>query len=53
MDDAPDEVKAIADYITLDVNHNGLVAAIERLFVVRAHFGFSLRVFFRQIEHSH
>ena len=30
MADAPDEVKAVADYVTLDVDHNGLAAAIER-----------------------
>ena len=30
MDNAPDEVKAVADHITLDVNQNGLAAAIER-----------------------
>jgi len=30
MDNAPDEVKAVADYITLDVDQNGLAAAIER-----------------------
>ena len=30
MGDAPDEVKAVADYITLDVDHNGLAAAIEK-----------------------
>ena len=30
MDNAPDEVKAIAHYITLDVDHSGLAAAINR-----------------------
>jgi len=30
MGNAPDEVKAVADYVTLDVEHNGLAAAIER-----------------------
>ena len=30
MDNAPDEVKAVADYITLDVDHSGLAAAIEK-----------------------
>ncbi len=30
MGNAPDEVKAVADYITLDVEHSGLAAAIER-----------------------
>jgi len=30
MDNAPDEVKAVADYITLDVDHNGVAAAIEK-----------------------
>lgn len=29
MGNAPDEVKAIADYITLDVDHSGLAAANE------------------------
>jgi len=33
MGDAPDEVKAVADYITLDVDHNGLAAAIEKFLV--------------------
>ena len=27
---APDEVKEVADYITLDVDHSGLAAAIDR-----------------------
>lgn len=31
MGNAPDEVKAIADYITLDVDHSGLAAAINKL----------------------
>ena len=30
MGNAPDEVKAVADCITLDVEHNGLAAAIEK-----------------------
>jgi len=30
MGDAPDEVKAVADYITLDVDHSGLAAAINK-----------------------
>ena len=30
MGDAPDEVKAVADYITLDIEHNGVAAAIEK-----------------------
>ena len=30
MGDAPAEVKAVADYITLDIDHNGLAAAIEK-----------------------
>ncbi|MDI6815153.1 MAG: Cof-type HAD-IIB family hydrolase [Dehalococcoidales bacterium] len=30
MENAPDEVKAVADYVTLDVDHNGLAAAIKR-----------------------
>ena len=30
MGNALDEVKAIADYVTLDVEHSGLAAAIER-----------------------
>ena len=30
MDNAPDEVKAVAHYITLDVDHSGLAAAINR-----------------------
>ena len=30
MDDAPDELKAVANYITLDVDHNGLAAAINK-----------------------
>ena len=29
MDNAPDEVKAVADYITHDVDHSGLAAAIN------------------------
>jgi Cof subfamily protein (haloacid dehalogenase superfamily) len=30
MDNAPDEVKAVAHHITLDVNHSGLAAAVEK-----------------------
>ncbi len=30
MDNASDEVKAVADYITLDVEHSGVAAAIEK-----------------------
>jgi len=30
MDNAPDEVKAVAHHITLDVDHNGLAAAIKK-----------------------
>lgn len=30
MDTAPEEIKAIADYVTLDVDHSGLAVAIER-----------------------
>jgi Cof subfamily protein (haloacid dehalogenase superfamily) len=30
MDNAPDEVKAVANYVTLDVDQNGLAAAVER-----------------------
>jgi len=30
MGDAPDEVKAVADYVTHDVDHHGLAAAIEK-----------------------
>ncbi len=33
MQDAPDEVKAVADYITLDVDHSGLAAAINKFLV--------------------
>jgi len=29
MGDAPDELKAVADYVTLDVDHNGLAEAIK------------------------
>lgn len=29
MGNAPDEVKAVADHVTLDVDHNGLAAAID------------------------
>jgi hydroxymethylpyrimidine pyrophosphatase-like HAD family hydrolase len=36
MDNAPDEVKAIADYTTLDVEHNGLAAAIEKFLLGHA-----------------
>ncbi len=30
MDNAPDEVKAVADYITLDVDQSGLAAAVNK-----------------------
>ena len=30
MDDAPGELKAVADYITLDVDHSGLATAINK-----------------------
>jgi len=30
MDNAPDEVKAVADHIAPDVDQNGLAAAVER-----------------------
>ena len=30
MDNAPDELKAVADYVTLDVEHNGVAAALNR-----------------------
>ena len=30
MDNAPDELKAVADYVTLDVDHNGVAAAISK-----------------------
>ena len=30
MGNAPDEVKAVADYVTLDIDHSGVAAAIER-----------------------
>ena len=30
MGNASDELKALADYTTLDVDHNGLAAAIKR-----------------------
>ena len=33
MDNATDEVKAVADYITLDVDHSGLAAAIDKFLV--------------------
>lgn len=33
MENAPDEVKAVADYVTLDVDHGGLAAAIKRFLV--------------------
>lgn len=33
MGNAPDEVKAAADYITLDVDHNGLAVAINEFLV--------------------
>ncbi len=31
MGNAPDGVKAIADYVTLDVDQNGLAAALEKV----------------------
>ena len=30
MGNAPDEVKAVADYVTLDVDHSGLAAAVNK-----------------------
>ncbi len=33
MGDAPDELKAVADYVTLDIDHSGLAAAIEKFLV--------------------
>ena len=30
MENAPDELKAVADHITLDVDHNGVAAAVEK-----------------------
>lgn len=30
MGNAPDEVKAVADHVTLDVDHSGVAAAVER-----------------------
>jgi len=30
MDNAPSELKAVADYVTLDVEHNGVAAAINK-----------------------
>jgi len=30
MGNAPDEVKAVANYVTLDVDHSGLAAAINK-----------------------
>jgi len=30
MGNAPDEVKAVADYVTLDIDHSGVAAAIEK-----------------------
>jgi len=30
MGNATDEVKAVADYVTLDVDHSGVAAAIEK-----------------------
>ncbi|GAG39748.1 unnamed protein product [marine sediment metagenome] len=30
MGDAPDELKAVVDYVTLDVDHNGLAQAIKK-----------------------
>ena len=33
MGNAPEELKAVADYVTLDIDHSGLAAAIERFLV--------------------
>ena len=33
MGNAPDEVKEVADHVTLDVDHSGLAAAIEKFLV--------------------
>ncbi len=33
MGGAPDEVKAVADYVTLDVNHSGVAEAVKRFFL--------------------
>jgi len=33
MQNAPGELKAVAGYITLDVDHNGIAAAIKRFLV--------------------
>jgi len=30
MGDAPDDVKAVVDHVTLDIDHNGVAAAIEK-----------------------
>jgi len=30
MGNAPDEVKAVADHVTLDVDHSGLAAAVNQ-----------------------
>ncbi len=30
MDNAPDELKAVADYVTLDIEHSGVAAAINK-----------------------
>ncbi len=30
MDNASDELKAVADHVTLDVEHNGVAAAINK-----------------------
>ena len=30
MGNAPDEVKKVADYVTLDAGHNGVAAAIDK-----------------------
>ena len=37
MHNAPSEVKAVADYITLDVEHSGLAAAVNRFLVMSGH----------------
>jgi hypothetical protein len=33
MGNAPDEVKKVADHVTLDVDHSGLAVAIEKFLV--------------------
>jgi len=39
MGGASDELKAVADYVTLDVDHNGLAAAINKFCCKIAQFG--------------